>query len=73
MPHDWTMVPPAGFARCAQTAFYDLAEAPSAMEDMLSRKIQGKAIKAGDARLNVEMSSRLLKKPVKEEESTHVY
>ena len=44
MPHDRTMVPPAGFARCAQTAFYDLAEAPSAMEDMLSRKIQGKAM-----------------------------
>jgi uncharacterized repeat protein (TIGR01451 family) len=36
-------------------------------------QIKAKAEVAGDSRLHVELTSKLLKTPVKEEESTHVY
>jgi uncharacterized repeat protein (TIGR01451 family) len=36
-------------------------------------KIQAKAVKAGDSRIIIKMTSDLLKTPVTEEESTHVY
>lgn len=36
-------------------------------------RLKCKAIQAGDARLRVDMTSELLKRPVREEESTHIY
>ena len=42
-------------------------------QEVIVWKIKAKAIKTGDARIKIKMSSDLLKIPVTEEESTHVY
>jgi uncharacterized repeat protein (TIGR01451 family) len=49
------------------------SQAILAPKEVVEWKIRAKAIKAGDARLKVKMFSDLLKTPVVEEESTHVY
>jgi hypothetical protein len=36
-------------------------------------RLKCKAVQAGDARLRVDMNSKLLRQPVREEESTHIY
>ena len=42
-------------------------------KEVLEWRVKARGIKEGDSRLKVEMSSDLLKTPVTEEESTHVY
>jgi uncharacterized repeat protein (TIGR01451 family) len=42
-------------------------------KESISYKIRAKGVNEGDARVKVFLTSDLLKKPVPEEESTHVY
>ena len=55
--------------KTVDTAPYPVLQPKQAIE----WQIQAKAVQAGDSRLFVDLTSELLKKPVKEEESTHVY